>query len=269
MIEIRFIDRIIRIEGVPGNFRDRLEFIFGPLLTGPVPEIGKNKQTVCHIRMAIMSEGEIQLTADKTAIFADPDEAFLALVSSINGMLLTGEGDFLRIHAGAVKDSASGAAVIAGLSDSGKSTLALYLAKKGLELLSDEGIYFLPENGRFIPYPRAASRLPGGFASRSRMFEEMRIGNLVSYFRPLDWKPSNFLRFYQIKEVIFLNKGKKSYFTQIEREDALIELVPHVLGISPGRKMSSLLEFLAQASLFYRFTWRNLEDLFRIADQLW
>ncbi len=267
MLEVRFYHGVVRLEGDLDPFLEGLAFVFGPMLRGPVSGMGNNGGMAGCIWVKEMPDGRVILRGAREKVYPDPQEAFVALVNSINALILTREGEFLTLHAGAVAGSSLEAVIIPGHSESGKSTLSLYFADKGLELLTDEGIFFHPHRGRFLPYPRAASRFPGGFASRSGRFEELRIGHLVSYFRPRGGDPSRLLGFYRVKGVLLLRRGEYARLERIDHRMAVQELAPHVLGAPPARRIRALLELVSRPRFFYRLTWRSMEDLFDAGDR--
>jgi hypothetical protein len=115
----------------------------------------------------------------RTELLESPAIGLLALLEAMVGEIVAAlhrRGVF-AVHAGAVVGR-SGAAVIAGRSGQGKTTLVLGLVRHGLGLLSDELALLDPATGLVEPYRRSAHVRP------------TTLG-LIPELRPLSGRPTH------------------------------------------------------------------------------
>jgi hypothetical protein len=85
----------------------------------------------------------------------DLDELQVALVQTINALSVSLTRDVLLLHAGVVGDAEGGAAILAGGSGAGKTTLVAELVLGGMDYLSDEtaAVEWSPMRVRSCPKP--------------------------------------------------------------------------------------------------------------------
>lgn len=97
----------------------------------------------------------------RTELLESPAIGLLALLEAMVGEIVAAlhRRGVLAVHAGAVAGR-SGAAIIAGRSGQGKTTLVLGLVRHGLGLLSDELALLDPAAGLVEPYRRSAHVRP-------------------------------------------------------------------------------------------------------------
>jgi hypothetical protein len=98
-------------------------------------------------RWRVIVDGEV------TATTAEREHAVDALMPKLNVLAVTGSVGRVLLHAGAVELDGR-AAVIAGESGFGKSTLTAALVQTGLAYLSDELVALEPDGARVVPYPK-------------------------------------------------------------------------------------------------------------------
>lgn len=85
----------------------------------------------------------------------DPADVLTHLLWHVNAETIRRTGDFLLVHAGAVRTPAGHGMLLAGPSGAGKSTLVARLVQAGFGYLSDEAAALDPVTGRVHPYARA------------------------------------------------------------------------------------------------------------------
>jgi hypothetical protein len=117
---------------------------------GPGPVFGLSRgQGPCKATWQIRRDGSTLETRDRLA------DALQALEYAVCSEVVQGRGRRLVLH-GATVYGADGCAFISGLSEAGKTTLALALATRGYPAGGDDAAFLDPDTGVLLPVPRCA-----------------------------------------------------------------------------------------------------------------
>lgn len=180
--------------------------------------------------------------------------------------LLYHHGDALPIHAAGVLTS-RGAVILPGEKGSGKSTLSLWLAKKGFRYLGDELLWIHPE-GTVESFPKAAAIKAGSFAlfEDAPRFDSLTRGPLRYIAPPTAVQPSEGP--FPVDCILFpqFNAGNPPGCFPLQPEETLFYLAQMVFGGMARREnlFPHLLALSANpAWLFVYRDAREVEDWLR------
>jgi len=164
--------------------------------------------------------------------FATPIEAALRLEHDLEWDVIRGCRDWLAVHGGAVAlDAAAGrgACLVAGPSDSGKTSTTFQLLELGHAFLCEEITLIDPETGVVQPYPQALS-VASSFLEEFEAACAVVGGELDPVPGTIRYRPRRLAEAAPLRTVLLprhVPDEPRGGFREPPREEAIVELMGH------------------------------------------
>jgi hypothetical protein len=235
------------VELIPNEVMSIVRSVMRPILVGSSggPAEGSDVTTPARAGLLVVDRVDGTLVVDGTAFpdgDQDADRTAAALVGAVDRALLAAT-PCLAVHAAAVSGPL-GAAIIPGVSGTGKSTLAAACLQAGLDLVTDEAACLDPERDLLWPHPRplgldrrsrALLNLPApptGPPDTERATAPTLFGSVVE---PGTAVPPTLL---VIPER--LDEDERTQVVDLTAADGLAALLANCLNIGPGRPWTAV-----------------------------
>ena len=224
---------------------DYVKHVLGHFEVPPDPNESRNPPTPglpAHYRLTDEGRGAERLYclryADQMLLKSKvASDVLFHLFWHVNSETIRRTGDFLLIHAGAVRAPGGQGVVLPGASGAGKTTLVGGLVSAGFDYLSDEAAAIDPVGRRLYPYPKALTVK----RQLAELFPDVRVPAVRSgwvdgqvHLRPEDIRPDSLGSPCEVGVIITPRyvEGAQTEVVPMSRAESAVELGRNALNLS-------------------------------------
>jgi hypothetical protein len=196
----------------------------------------------------------------------DPNVATDHLLWHVHAEAIRFTGDFLLVHAGAVRTPSGAGMLLPAHAESGKSTLTLGLVRAGFGYLSDEAAAIDPVTRMLYPFPKAITLKRGSFD----LFPEHEPpdghpgkGWVKRHVVPEEVRPDALAEACPIGFVVAprFEKGARTSLEPVSRATAVTDLWQHAFNAPLyGRRAPILLAAALERARCFRLVFGDLDE---------
>jgi hypothetical protein len=207
--------------------------------------------------------GYIWRDGERLDFECEPWQVLQTLFSQVNRGVVSAAADrYALLHASAVTTS-SGALVLPGVSDAGKSTLAASLVSAGLDYVTDEIVAIDPSSGLVEPYPRPISIDPPSQVALAS--SAPRVASDLEPYYEVQWQvvPPTVAQASLPRWIVFPRYEVRvaTDFVPITRGAAVLEMAENSFNfVDDGRRWLPVLSAVVSECDAYRLSFSDLDE---------